>query len=158
MTTIDTFIGLDRVRREAGRARLVLEAGPRPTPLACFPRGACRLTSLALAAHLKRSGLGEWQLHSGLRMDEVTGEAPTHAWLEHGPFLLDITADQFDALPLRLGRVFLGTSRRWHDQFEQFSPVAAVPQEHDERADTAIAWLAHALHRPSGPAVQLPAP
>ncbi|MFG3552512.1 hypothetical protein [Streptomyces sp. NPDC047725] len=125
MTTIDTFTKLDRVRREAGRARLALEAGPRPAPLARFPRGACRLTSLALAAHLKRSGLGQWQLHSGLRMDKVSGETPTHAWLERGPFLLDITADQFDALPLRLGRVFLGTSRRWHDQL----PSAAPPQQ-----------------------------
>ncbi len=63
--------------REAGRARLTLEAGPRPTPLACFPRGACPITSLALAAHLKRSGLGLWQLHSGLRMDEATGQRET---------------------------------------------------------------------------------
>ncbi|MGW1543227.1 hypothetical protein ACWCPM_23810 [Streptomyces sp. NPDC002309] len=158
MTNNYTLNDLDRVRSEAGRARLALEVGPRPEPLARFPRGACRLTSLALAAHLKRSGLGEWQLHSGVRVDNVTGAAPTHAWLERGPLLLDITADQFDALPLRLGPVFLGTSRRWHDQFEQFSPVAGVPREHEERAGAAIAWLAHALRRPAVPALQTPAP
>jgi hypothetical protein len=147
MMTNNAFVDLDGVHREAGRARLALETGTLPATLAHFPRGACRLTSLALAAHLQRSGLGDWQLHSGVRM-EASGAAPTNAWLERGPFLLDITADQFDSLPLRLGRVFLGADRRWHDQFDQFGPAAAVPHEHDERADTVIAWLAHALHSP----------
>jgi len=110
-----------------------------------------------LAAHLKRSGLGEWQLHSGVRLDDVTGAAPTHAWLERGSLLLDITADQFDVLPLHLGPVFLGTDRHWHDQFEQFCPVAAVPREHEERAEAAIAWLAHALRRSAVPVLQTPA-
>ena len=50
------------MRAEAVRARTALRAGPRPWPLGTFPLGACRLTSLALAAHLHRAGLGDRRL------------------------------------------------------------------------------------------------
>lgn len=74
-------------------------------------------SSLALAAHLRRMDLGHWELCTGVRQEG--SYTLTHAWLERGGVLLDITADQFHAygLPLRAGPVFLGTDRGWHAQF-----------------------------------------
>ncbi|MGW1976710.1 hypothetical protein [Streptomyces sp. NPDC001889] len=133
------------VHAEAVRARAALERGPLPPALKTFPLGACRLTSLALAAHLDRRGLGGWWLAGGV-LHRREGDL-THAWLERDGLLLDITADQFTArgLPLRLGAVFLGTDRTWHDQFGRCGTSPAVPHEGDERARSVAVWLERAL-------------
>ncbi|MET8816475.1 hypothetical protein ABZW47_31300 [Streptomyces sp. NPDC004549] len=81
----------------------------------------------------------------------------THVWLERGPLLLDITADQFGTLlPLRVGPVFLGEDRRWHDQFDSDHVLhPALPPQGDTQAEEAVAWLARALaHRPASLAPQ----
>ncbi|MEV8626474.1 hypothetical protein [Streptomyces sp. NPDC051079] len=62
-----TPLELKRVRAEATRARTAFETGPLPEQLPRFPRGACWCSSLALAAHLRRMDLGDWELCTGVR-------------------------------------------------------------------------------------------
>jgi hypothetical protein len=139
---------LERVRAEATRVRAAFEAGPLPDPLPRFPRGACRLSSLALAAHLRRQGLGDWELCSSFRQEGPFTQ--THAWLERDGVLLDITADQFnDRVPLQAVPVLLGTDHSWHAQFEPPNRHPAVPFDSDMHALAVITWLAATL-RPGG--------
>ncbi|MET9779348.1 lasso peptide biosynthesis protein [Streptomyces sp. NPDC006367] len=139
-------LDLERVRTEAIRARAAFETGPLPEQLPHFPRGACRRSSLALAAHLRHRGLGEWELCTGVRQED--SYTLTHAWLERGGVLLDITADQFHTygLPLRAGPVLLGTDRSWHAQFGCPNRHPAVPFEGDLPTLAVTAWLTDALY------------
>ena len=75
--------------------------------LAKFPRAACGDASRLLAQYLRDRGLGDWEIVSGFRNDRSS----SHAWLELGGLLVDITADQFEdgAEPVTVSR-----SSDWH--------------------------------------------
>lgn len=61
-----------------------------------FPIGACGDAALLLGTLLKDRGCGSFEYVCG-SIGESTGgsEAPSHAWLEGGGFVVDVTADQF---------------------------------------------------------------
>jgi hypothetical protein len=88
-----------------------------------FPRGSCGDACPML---------GNFLLENGFRCPEyVAGTAGpfTHAWLEIGSLVIDITADQFVDNPEALvwvgvpetmrDGVIVSTDRTWHDQFTQ---------------------------------------
>jgi hypothetical protein len=62
--------------------------------LQAFPRGACGDTCELLGQYLCDLGLGAWTYVCGLSANSDR----THAWLERGGWILDITADQFDGV------------------------------------------------------------
>lgn len=58
----------------------------------CFPRGACDWTSEILGPILFELGYGEWEYVSANR---YTPDRASHAWLERGDLVVDVTAAQF---------------------------------------------------------------
>ncbi|NEH85300.1 hypothetical protein HA464_14330 [Rhizobium leguminosarum bv. trifolii] len=77
--------------------------------LQTFPHGACGDASLLLARYLAERGHGEFRYMLGERDNR------SHAWLQRGSLIVDITADQFADCPL--GPVYVGEDTGWHDVF-----------------------------------------
>lgn len=95
--------------------------------MASFPNGCCKVSSQLLARYLVEQRVipREHILFSvnGCRMpinkqwtgdDEYGNENQTHAWLETGDTIVDITADQF---PDQSQKVIVTSNRLWHDLF-----------------------------------------
>jgi hypothetical protein len=79
-----------------------------------FPWSCCDKTTLLLARHLHERGFTDVRSVYG---DLATGEFGSHEWIEVGPILVDITADQFkNALP-RPASIIATTDRSFHDRY-----------------------------------------
>jgi len=76
-----------------------------PVTLQNFPHGACGDASLLLARYLSERGCGEFRYILGLR------DGNSHAWLQQGPLIIDITGDQFADNPH--GPVYVGEDQAW---------------------------------------------
>lgn len=77
----------------ASAFRAALEHADRlrlPVTLQAFPQGACGDGALLLAKFLEQHGHGQFDYMLGRRGDG------SHAWLQRGSLVVDITADQFD--------------------------------------------------------------
>lgn len=85
----------------ADRARLFIT-------LRDFPRGACGDASLLVAHLLLEQGLGEFDYVLGRYGDA------SHAWLQQGALIVDITADQFPDAGQPEVIVALGSE--WHSR------------------------------------------
>ena len=97
------------VREACTAFRAALErTTPRPVGLEGFPNGACGDTSELLADFLRSSGLGDPLFVSGRNGDHTS----THAWLELGDLIVDITADQFEDIE---DRIIVTTDRNWYE-------------------------------------------
>jgi hypothetical protein len=79
-----------------------------------FPKGACGDSSLLLAKFLREHGFDgiEYVL---TRSQHGHGPCGTHAWLEVGGFIVDVTADQFACNPGPA--VVVTQGREWHSHF-----------------------------------------
>ncbi len=87
-----------------------------------FPRGACGDASLLLSEFLRQHGFDNIDYVCG--WDHSVPEHPrSHAWLEVGEIIVDITADQFD--DLAAPPVLVTTGRKLHSRFpvEQRNPA-----------------------------------
>jgi len=73
-----------------------------------FPRGSCGEASLFLAKYLEENNCGCFNYILGDR------EGRSHAWLEQGDVIVDITADQFDDNDQP---VIVTVNHNWHSQF-----------------------------------------
>lgn len=99
---------------EARRFRRALEKADKlalPDGLRNFPCGACGDASLILAKYLASRNLGPFEYVSG---ETRAAGFQTHAWLEKGELIIDITADQFDEFT---EPVTITTGRSFHDRF-----------------------------------------
>mgnify|MGYP005984957437 CR=1 FL=1 len=76
-----------------------------PITLQDFPHGACGDTALLLGHFLTERGYGEFRYYLGWR------EGRSHAWLQSGSVIVDITGDQFD------DPVFVSDRSPWHEGF-----------------------------------------
>jgi hypothetical protein len=84
---------LNRVTRLAETFRNALvqcDKAKMPEGLRNFPLGSCGDASLLLAEFLRQHCLGDFNYVMGYRGDG------THAWLQHGDLIVDITAGQFE--------------------------------------------------------------
>ena len=77
-----------------------------------FPHGACLDTSTLLAAYLEDNGCGEFEL---LAVRWPNNDLGTHAWLEKGGWIVDITADQFNDVEKA---VLVTQDHSWHNRFD----------------------------------------
>lgn len=79
-----------------------------PISLQTFPAGACGDATLLLGHYLKAQGLNAF--------DYVLGERDghSHAWLQRGSLIVDITADQFDEVH---EPIVVSTDSLWHGSF-----------------------------------------
>lgn len=76
-----------------------------------FPAGTCGDVSNILAEYLRKKGVcGDIDLVCGT----LSGSERSHAWLEVGGFVIDITSDQFPGNP----PVIVDNSSAWHKQFK----------------------------------------
>ncbi len=79
-----------------------------PTALQDFPHGACGDVTLLLGHYLTERGHGEFRYYLGWR------DGRSHAWLQAGALIIDITADQFDDFD---DPVFVSDHSPWHEGF-----------------------------------------
>lgn len=111
MTTSDDSDAL-RIRDLAGRFRAAIEAcdlKSLPNTFHGFPRGSCGDATLVLAKYLKDNGQEGFVYVCGMR------EGHSHARLQRGNLVVDITGDQF---PDNDDRVCVSRASAWHAQFE----------------------------------------
>ncbi|WP_162939586.1 hypothetical protein [Neorhizobium sp. NCHU2750] len=79
-----------------------------PITLQDFPKGACGDTTLLLGHHLAELGHGDFRYYLGWR------DGRSHAWLQSGSVIVDITADQFEDFD---DPVFVSDRSSWHEEF-----------------------------------------
>lgn len=112
------------VFRTACRFRKAIElcdAKELPFWFGAFPLGACDDTARFLAKYLRTKGYGTFEHVSG--WNHQNGQRyRSHAWLEQGKLIVDITADQF---PNNDSPVIVTRNHDWHDQFvvDSRSPI-----------------------------------
>ncbi|MFL6255315.1 MAG: hypothetical protein ACJ74T_09840 [Pyrinomonadaceae bacterium] len=94
-----------------------------------FPHGACGDASLLLAEYLHECGLGPFDYVCGEKCDG-NDDFQSHAWLQKGDVIVDITADQFEGAP---GSVIVTRSLDFHRQFEVENRHSAELRHYDER-------------------------
>ena len=73
-----------------------------------FPYGACGNASLLLAKYLENNECGKFDYILGKR------EGKSHAWLQNGSLIVDITADQFQD---QNKTVIVTMNHCWHSSF-----------------------------------------
>lgn len=78
-----------------------------------FPRGACGDAALLFGRFLTDRGFGPLDYVLGWRGDHVTGSS--HAWLQRGDLVIDITADQFEDMDQS---VIVQSTSAWHAAFK----------------------------------------
>lgn len=79
-----------------------------------FPKGSCKSTSLLFARFLRERWSVDWQLVSAQRGRPSKGNWVSHAWLESGGIIFDLTADQFPDAP---SPVIVSSESEWHRRF-----------------------------------------
>jgi hypothetical protein len=108
---------LARLGEVAARFRAAIEivGADLGTPFGNFPRGCCGQATLLLGTHLVERGFGEFAYMLGRRriFDKAADES--HAWLQRGDLIVDITADQFAGIN---DAVVVTTDSDWYQQFE----------------------------------------
>lgn len=110
---------IEKIERATRRVRAAIEAMPsaaRPIGFRDFPSGACGDASLVLAECLLRLGLGEFSYVVRFRSGRDNHSRLSHAWLERGELVVDITADQFLDAP---SAVVVAIGSEWHATFER---------------------------------------
>jgi hypothetical protein len=113
---------ISRLLEIARQFRTVIEHIPverRPIGMQQFPRGACGDASLLLGAYLADLGIEGFQYICGERGSMSDDSWTSHAWLQLGECVIDITADQFADAP---AGVIVSESSEWHRQFETEKP------------------------------------
>ena len=97
----------------------------RPIGMQLFPSGACGDATLLLGAYFKDQSIDGFKYICGERGTHQDNTWTSHAWLQHGNCVVDITADQFSDAP---AAVIVAAPSAWHSAFE-----AESPQESDFR-------------------------
>jgi hypothetical protein len=102
--------------------------------LADFPKGSCGDASLLLGQFLRDSGFGEFDYVCGEMFDD--GRMLTHAWLQRGGLIIDITADQFHDID---SPVLITDDHTWHDQFVSEVKHVAGLDIYDDHSRSSLA-------------------
>lgn len=124
------FVQGFRTNLDSGRAKLPADT------CAHFPAGCCGVVSEALAEALRRRFGIVATYVCGARTDD-RGTA-THAWLEVGGFIIDITGDQFDQPAVVVTR-----SRTWHDGWPDQDRRPHIGPEIDQSWWAQFGWPTH---------------
>lgn len=82
-------------------------------PIQAFPNGSCGDVCPLLAAYLSEQGYPAFHYVCGERerIDDTGLRFGSHAWLQKGSLIVDITADQFPEISLP---VIVTASSEWH--------------------------------------------
>jgi hypothetical protein len=108
---------LTRLRDIAKRFRAAIEKsnkGSLPISFAKFPLGSCGDAVPLLGTYLLTNEYGEFWYADAERGEVSSGNWCSHAWLQKGTLLIDITADQFPEIN---EKVIVSLDSEWHKQF-----------------------------------------
>lgn len=128
------------------QALVVLSRKETPDHWTDFPGGTCGDTSLVLGAFLADAGFDGFELVNAERGSQGNGTYSSHAWLQLGQIVVDITADQFSDGP---GPVVVGDSD-WHGGFRVSSKDASDFREYRPKEVTKLRALYDYLKSQSG--------
>ncbi len=104
-----------RIVQIATALRQAIERCPKTKlPWENFPRGACGDTTLVLGQLLFDHGIAGFKYISGQK-HWPDGRFSTHAWLQNGQWVVDITADQF---PEVQQAIIVSSDSPWHREWE----------------------------------------
>lgn len=118
----------------AQRFRTELEhAENPPVYMKPFPQGWCGAVSRALGGYLLRAGIYPIEYVCGYKAQI------SHAWIEVGNYIIDITADQFDDCDKR---IILTTDRTYHNSFSDISRRPICLQDSDQYPENWIVTAA----------------
>lgn len=106
----------EALARGVRAAILAVPTEERPIVLQDFPHGACGWSSLLLGAILKDRGHTGFIYVCGERPSLDPSKTSSHAWLERGSLIIDITADQFPDSP---APIVVSLNSQWHATFER---------------------------------------
>jgi len=102
--------------------------------LANFPQGSCGDASLLLGKFLRDSGFGDFDYVCGEVFRD--GQKQTHAWLQRGALIIDITANQFPDID---SPMLITDDHNWHKQFVSEVKHVAGWETYDDRTRSALA-------------------
>ncbi len=115
----------DEIRALAKRFREAILRIPRDQlvdTMKDFPTGACGDTSLLFGALLADNGINGFSYIYGYRGNVHEQTSQTHAWLQRGNLIVDLTADQFpDAPPEFIAE----EDSVWHRAFRTDVPTSS---------------------------------
>lgn len=115
MTSTDRDINhLTAIATKFREAILRIPIDQRPEGMKRFPKAACGDTALLMGAYLADQGLRGFAYVCGTRGDHADRTWHTHAWLQNGKLVIDITADQFYDMP---HAIIVDANSTWHGQF-----------------------------------------
>jgi len=98
------------LREEARKVRKFLERAAQTEPIFReFPTGACGNASELLGHWLESRGVKDIWYVKGQRPD-----VPSHAWLEIGDVVIDLTLDQFSGCE----NIYMGQRTKFHESCE----------------------------------------
>lgn len=95
-------------------AILSIPVDQRPIGMKRFPVAACGDTALLMGAYLADLGFHGFSYVSAVRGEHADNTWHSHAWLQNGATVIDITADQFSDMP---HAVMVSANSQWHMQF-----------------------------------------
>ncbi|MFY0312911.1 hypothetical protein ACFMBG_23940 [Leisingera sp. D0M16] len=98
-----------------------------------YPNGSCGAASEILAEYLHASGFGVFAYVVG--RDGVR----SHAWLEQGRVIVDVTAGQFEGAP---EPIIISTDQSWHERFRDRDvyPDGSFKSWGDQAQESAFAY------------------
>ena len=125
-------IDLNKVRKIVTQFRnaiLACKSVDLPIGLRDFPKGACGDATALLGIHLQKRGCGS--------LDYVCGNrhGHSHAWLQKGDIIIDITADQFEDVE---ETVIVTRDDHWHREFLEESRHSADLSTYDDPTKTVL--------------------
>ncbi|WP_322978803.1 hypothetical protein [Pseudomonas sp. C11] len=85
-----------------------------------FPIGACGDTAFLLGAYLNDLGIEGFHYVCGTKGSHANNTWLTHAWLQKGDLVIDITADQFTDITTA---IVIAERSTWHATFRTDSPT-----------------------------------
>ncbi|MBU1362272.1 MAG: hypothetical protein KKE51_00430 [Gammaproteobacteria bacterium] len=94
----------------------------RPVGMRDFPFGSCGDSSLLLGAYLSDMDIDGFFYVCGERGSKADDSWTSHAWLQRGSCVIDITADQFQDAPTN---IIVADPSLWHQQFQTEAPQPA---------------------------------
>jgi hypothetical protein len=116
-----------RIEQIAGAVRRAIETcDPAELPWTSFPRGVCGDTSLVLGQVLDDAGIRGFMYVCGNRY-KGDGSPSSHAWLQNGEWIVDITADQFPEVD---ESVIVTNKSEWHGLWEHQRPEPGTLREY----------------------------
>lgn len=133
----ETSFDLNALAEACRRFRLAIErtdSNRLPVTFEAFPRGSCGDAALLLAKYLEEIGFGIFQYMLGSRAGW------SHAWLQQGSVIVDITADQFGDVD---EKVIVTTWSPWHIGFSGEVEHVADYQIYDENTRATLGGAYH---------------